>query len=434
VLLSSLHSEERQGALHIFEAERNYPMRIPPHSRFYMLFLGSLATLPPLSIDMALPALTRIGHTLHTSPGTAGLSLSLFMAGFAISPLIYGPLADRYGRRPLLLFGLVLYAVSGVASMFAPSIGVLLGARLVQGAGAGAGLTLAFAAVRDLFEGPAAGVRLAMITIVQNTAPIVAPALGAALLAFLGWRGIYGVMAVGGVLLFAMVWFGFDETLKPLSAGTKHPNPIRDYGRVLCHRETVSYIAIMGLGFSWMFSYVAGSPLVLIEVLHASPALYSALFACTGAGIVAGAALNGRLMQRGVSSGALLICGIGTAVVATILLAILSGMGGLTLATIMPLLVLSTTGFGLMAPSAAHEALVPMPQYAGIIGGLLTSAQMLLAALASSVVSLLFPRLGTLAMTATMATLATLALLVLAQLHWSRRASMAREACDAERV
>jgi DHA1 family bicyclomycin/chloramphenicol resistance-like MFS transporter len=387
-------------------------MKLKTTGAAFAILLGALAALPPISIDMALPALTKIGADLDATGGAAGLTLSLFMAGFAISPFFYGPFADRHGRRPLLLIGLLLFSIGGLAASLAPSIGVLLAARLIQGAGAGAGMTLAMAMVRDLFEGRTAQSRLAVVTVVSQVAPIVAPVLGAALLGCVGWRGIYGVTAVCGLLLLLIIRFAVGETAT-IAAGPKPPllgTLLRDYRKALGHGSTMAHIVVNALGFGWLFSYVSGSPLVLIDHLHASPALYSMLFACTGGGIVAGATLSGRLVQRGVSPRRLLFVAVSIAVAATASLAALSLADLVSIATIMPLLVLSTAAFGLAAPCAAHGALESLPKLAGITGGLLTSVQMLAGAIASLVVSMLFPHWGTLAMTGTMACFALLAL------------------------
>jgi DHA1 family bicyclomycin/chloramphenicol resistance-like MFS transporter len=380
----------------------------------FAIFLGALAALPPISIDMALPALNEIGADLDARGGLAGLILSLFMLGFAVSPIFYGPLSDRYGRRPMLLVGLALFAVGGLAASVAPSIGLLLAARLLQGAGAGAGMTLAMAIVRDLFEGRVAQSRLAVITVVSNVAPIVAPTLGAALLGFVGWRGIFAATAVCGLVLFMLVQFLVGETAA-VPAGPKPPMAkklLGDYRKVLGHSTTMAHIGVNALGFGWLFSYVSGSPLVLIGRLHASPALYAVLFACTGAGIVGGAALSGRLVQRGVSSSRLLIVAVALAMAATGILSAMSYAHIGSIATFMPLLVLSTAAFGMAAPCAARGALDPLPELAGITGGLLASTQMLAGAVASLIVSVLFPLMGTLAMTGTMACFAVAAFLV----------------------
>lgn len=389
-------------------------MKMKATGAVFAIFLGALAALPPISIDMALPALNDIGSDLGARGGLAGLTLSLFMLGFAVSPIFYGPLADRHGRRPLLLIGLGLFAVGGLASSAAPSIKLLLAARLIQGAGAGAGMTLAMAIVRDLFEGRAAQSRLAVITVVSNIAPIVSPALGAALLGFVGWRGIFGVTALCGLTLLTLAYFMVAETAV-IPSGPKPPivrKLFSDYMEVLSHRSAMAHICVNALGFGWLFSYVSGSPLVLIDRLHASPALYAILFACTGGGIVGGATISGRLVQRGVPSRHLLFSAVVMAVVATGALTVLSIAGIGSISTFMPLLVLSTAAFGMAAPCAAQGALDPLPKLAGIAGGLLTSIQMLAGSIASLIVALLFPTMGTLAMTGTMACFAVAALLV----------------------
>ena len=125
-------------------------MRIRPKSLSFTILLGALSALPPLSIDMGLPAFPTISAALRTSPGAVGLTLSLFMLGFAIAQLGFGPLSDRYGRRPVLLVGCGIFALAGVVCAAAPSIGTLIAWRLVQGAGAGAGMVVTLAIVRDL--------------------------------------------------------------------------------------------------------------------------------------------------------------------------------------------------------------------------------------------------------------------------------------------
>ncbi|HEY1857296.1 multidrug effflux MFS transporter [Acidocella sp.] len=385
-------------------------MRLRRESFGLLLFLGALAALPPLAIDMSLPAMPVIARALHAASSMVGLTLSLFMAGFAVSPVVYGPLADRYGRRLPLLAGLLLFTLGGLAAMAAPTIALLLTARLVQGVGAGAGMTLAFTIVRDLFEGRAAQTRLAVITIVANVAPIVAPALGALLLGMAGWRGIYGVPGLSGVLLTVIAAVSLPETRPGAAPPAGVRRLVGQYRQVLCHREVMLHIGLNALGFGWMFAYVSGSSLVLIGLMHVSAALYAGLFACTGMGIVVGAFCNARLSHRGVSATLLLSLAVALALTATLTLCWRAALGPVPLGEMMPLLVLATASFGLAAPSAAHGALHPLPDCAGIVGGLLTSLQMLGGAGASGVVALLFPRFGLMAMAGTMAGCAVAAL------------------------
>jgi len=378
----------------------------------FALFLGALAALPPISIDMALPALGPIAHTLQVTPGMAQLTLSLFMAGFALSPIAYGPLSDRYGRRPMLLLGLLLFTLGGFACAVSGTLNLLLLARFVQGAGAGSGMTLAMAMVRDLFVGKKAQGRLAVITVVTNIAPMIAPVLGAALLSHFGWRAIYRATGVCGGILLLTVFFFLHET-----ASNQHPQDgslltgmTRAYRRVFSHRRAMAYIVLNALGFSWMFAYITGSPLIFIDTFHTSTTLFAVLFACTGAGIVVGATLNGRLAQRGVQAKRLLLGGVITAACCTTALVLLTLTRSMSLWSFLPLLALTTASFGMVAPSAAHGALEPLGEAAGVGGGLLASMQMLFAAGTSSIVALLFPKVGVLAMTGSMCTLAVLAL------------------------
>ncbi|WP_186310661.1 multidrug effflux MFS transporter [Paraburkholderia sp. BCC1886] len=393
--------------------------QMQPQRAYFMLFLGALAALPPISTDMALPALGSIEDALHTSASAAGLTLSLFMLGFAITPIVLGPMSDRRGRRPCLILGLALFVLGGLGATFAHSIAGLLVARLVQGAGAGSGMTLAFAVVRDKFEGRAAQTRLAAITVVCNVAPIVAPAIGAALLAPVGWRGIYAVMMGCGVVLAVIVTTLFAETLPAAPGKPGRPGEARDarkpvslpaaYRQILANRTVMANVMINGFGFAWMFSYVAGSPLVLIGEYHVSPAKYAGMFAMTGLGIVVGATLNGKLAQRGVSSRLLLGAAIAIAVGASAILTVSAFITQPALPLTMALLVLCTFSFGLAAPSATHGALEPMPEFAGVAGGLLTSVQMVAGALGSSAVALLFPSYQLAAMTGIMLVTALLA-------------------------
>jgi MFS transporter, DHA1 family, multidrug resistance protein len=401
-------------------------MKFNVQGSLFALFLGALAALPPISIDMALPALGPMARTLHVTPGMAQLTLSFFMAGFALSPIAYGPLSDRYGRRPMLLLGLALFTLGGFACALAGSLNLLLLARFVQGAGAGSGMSLAMAMVRDLFAGKKAQGRLAVITVVTNVAPMIAPALGAALLSHMGWKAIYISTGLCGLMLLMAILFSLQETA-PRQQAQDEPLPvvmIRAYRRVFAHRHAMAYIILNALGFSWMFAYITGSPLTFIDTFHTSTSLFAVLFACTGAGIVVGATLNGRLAQRGVGIKWLVVGGVITAVCCTSALVLLTLTRLMSLWSFLPLLALTTASFGMVAPSAAHGALAPLGEVAGVGGALLASIQMLFATGTSSVVAMLFPRVGVIAMTGSMCTLSVLALALAVPL--ARRAASAR--------
>ncbi len=389
--------------------------RIHPETLAFTLLLGALGALPPLSIDMALPALGHIAASLHRSIGDVTLTLSLFMAGFSSAQLLFGPLSDRYGRRPVLLAGCGLFALASLACAVAPSLESLLAARFAEGCGAGAGMVMVFAMVRDLFDGHRARTKLSYVNLVLGVAPMIAPTLGAWILALLPWPAIYTTLAAGGLALTLAVWLGLAESLPTPDPGALDLGRVAaNYRRVLGHRLAFGYILINGLAFGCMFAYVSGSSFLMIQLLGLSAGRYALTFACTALGIMAGAFLSGQLSHRHVSATVPLGLGLGGAALGSGLLAVLTLTGAPSVALFLPLLVLTTLCYGLIAPNAAHGALHPLPEIAGVAGASLGFTQMAGGALASALVAELNDGRTILSMTATMTLFAVAALLVYA--------------------
>ena len=379
----------------------------------FTIFLGALAALPPLSIDMGLPAFPQVEAQLGASASQVTQTLSLFLLGFATGPLLLGPLSDRFGRRPILLLGLVIFTLGGIGSALSGNIGLLLACRLVQGIGAGAGGSLPFAIVRDLFEGKQARMRMSAVTLVLGVGPIVAPLIGAALLMTGNWRLIYAALAVGGLVLLAVTAFGFAES----SPDGKHHgiSPRRmlaSYRHVLGNRTFLGNSLVNAGAFSAMFAYISGSPSVLMGNLGASDAAYSVLFACSAAAFVVGSALNGVLAAWHVPSGRIVL------MANLCLVAGSCGILGLTLSgelgqeSFAALAALSIFGCGLLAPDVAHDALQPMGPQAGVAASALRSMQMLFAAVASALVGALYDGRTALALAGVMTGFAMLGFLV----------------------
>src|ERR1700726_1090985 len=249
---------------------------------------------------MSLPALTATGAALDVAPAQAGMMMSLFMLGFAVAPLFYGPASDRYGRKPVVVFACTLFIVAGIGCAFARSLSTLLIWRVVQGAGVGASMTIALAIIRDLFEGQAARTRLSYVAIATMIVPMIAPSAGAALLALGGWRIIHAVLAGVGLLLLLAISIGFAESARIDPANRLVPSVIaRNYLRVLMHPLCLGYILVSSTTFGALFAYVSGSSLFLINVVGLRPLQYGLVFAATSLGIMAGAFLNTRLSARG---------------------------------------------------------------------------------------------------------------------------------------
>jgi DHA1 family bicyclomycin/chloramphenicol resistance-like MFS transporter len=260
---------------------------------WFLVMLGSLTMLPPLSIDISLPGLPLIARTLGSPPALLQWTLSAFILAFGAGQLILGPLSDRYGRRPVLLWGLGLYALAGISCTLVNDARLLVALRLLQGFGACAGTVCARAVAQDLSTDRAgATFRQAILTSVNSFAPVIAPLLGAVILATLGWRALYGVLAVVGVVLVALVAVLLPET----SPRIAHP-VWGAYRRVLQLPRTLGLMLLVGGSFFGFFSLISGSPFALIAQLHLTSTQFAIAFAINSLSFIVAAALSARLVR-----------------------------------------------------------------------------------------------------------------------------------------
>jgi len=383
-----------------------------PHSVFFTLLLGALVTLASFATDMGLPVLAATAQSLGVSPAKAALSLSVFIAGFAVGPLVFGPLSDRFGRRPILLGGCAAFALFGSLGAFAQSIQALLLWRTLMGIGAGTVQVLVLATVRDLFTGREARTKQAYVNMAGGIAPIIAPTLGILVAGFGGWRAIYGVLAAGGIVLWIVATVCLRETAPVSAHALSVRRTLANYARVLRHPVSFGNALVVALSFGSLFAFVSGSSLVLIGVLGASQRVYGLLFAVTSLGLVTGAFTSARLTRRGVSHARLIGVGVATTAAITVILLILSATAVLRITTFIPLVVLANIATGVTRPNAAQGALEPMPEIVGVASALLSGLQMLVGAVASALAVSLFDGRTAIAMTATMAVCSVSAALV----------------------
>ncbi len=396
-------------------------MRIRPDSAAFVLLLAALSALPALSTDMALPALAAIGADLDVPPSSAALTLSLFLAGFAIAPLAYGPLADRYGRRPIVLFGGVLFSAASAACALAPNLALLLAFRVLQGVGAGAGSVMALTIVRDLFQGHIARARLSYVATMRIVAPMIAPTLGSWVMYFAGWRSIYGVMALAGLASTLAVYLGMSETRPAgtIAARGTVGSLLRTYMRVLRNPTCLGNTLVNALTFGCQFAYITGSPLLMMQLLGMSPQAFGVVFAMTAFGIMAASLINGRLNARGVAPHKLLSTGLALSSSTSVLLAIMGFTGALSAWTLVPLLMINTFSFGMIAPNASHAAVEPLPEVAGVASAVVSCVMMGVGALSGALVTFLYDGHSARAITGIMAACALSALAIYA--FWVRR-------------
>lgn len=378
--------------------------RLSPHSAAFTPLLGALVTMAAFATDMGLPVLPEMAATFGIAPGTAALSLSVFIAGFAIGPLVAGPVSDHVGRRPVLLTGCAMFAAFGALGAFSGSFGALLLWRFLMGIGAGACQVLVVAMVRDCFTGIEARVKQSYVNLAAGVAPVIAPTVGVAIATMGGWRAIYGALAAGGTVLLLAAALALGETLRRQSdSSLSARRVVGSYTRVLTNRVSLGYALMIALNFGCLFAYVSGSSLLLIGAFGISRRVYGLLFAATSLGLMLGAFTNAQLSRRGVAHARLIAWGIGTIVGTALLLMALALLGQLSVVALVPLAVVGFLGQGIVRPNAVQGALEPMPEIAGAASAVLSALQMLVGSVASAVVAALFDGRTALAMTGIMA-------------------------------
>jgi len=364
-----------------------------------------------MSVDVSAPTLALLPDALGTTRTIAGLSLSLFMVGFAMGQLGGGNMSDGHGRRPVLLGGLVCFTVAGIACAMALSGVVLAVCRLIQGFGAGACFVISFAMVQDLFEGDAARVKRSFVTMVFSAVPMCAPALGSVLIESFGWRSVHWTLAIAGALLTVVTWAGVAESRL---TGLNLPTPIEaDPLPPLWEDRRFLGIALANaLSYGAIFAYIAGSPVVIIGQMGLSNLAFAVVFACTAAALAAGSWTSGHFGQRGVGAPALLKPSLIGASAATALLAAASLWGIASGAILIPLLMAVLFARGIIAPNLQHLAIERQRDRAGVASAAVGVSQLLSGALASAAVAVLLQYFGTSAVAIPMAVLAIGALLI----------------------
>lgn len=350
--------------------------------------LGALVSFGPLSLDFYLPGLPGLGRDLDASASAAQLTLTACLAGLALGQLVAGPLSDRLGRRGPLVGGVLLYALASVACAAAPSIAVLVVLRLVQGLAGAAGIVIGRAVVRDLLRGDEAARFFSNLLLVNGLAPILAPVLGAQLLAATDWRGLFAVLAAVGAALAVLALVAVPESLPP---DRRRAGGLAEAGRALrtvaADRRFVGHALTGGLAMAAMFAYIAGSPFVLQDLHGLSPQAFSAAFALNGLGIVVGSQATGRLAGR-VPTSTLLRWGVGQLGVGAGLLLAAVLVGGLGVWSVLVPLLLVVSSIGVINPTTVVLALEDHGDVAGSASALLGVGQFLLGAVAAPLVGI----------------------------------------------
>jgi len=263
------------------------------------VLLACLGMLGPFSIDTYLPAFTGIARSIGATPVEMQQTLSAYLFAFAVMNLFHGALSDSFGRRPVILCGLVLFIIASIGCALSETIGALVFFRALQGVSAGAGVVISRAVIRDMFPPADAQRVMSQVTIYFGVAPAVAPMIGGFLFLNAGWHAIFWFLAAVGAVLLAAIARLLPETLH---ASQRQPfgarNLLAGYWQLAADRRFLLLALASGIPFNGMFLYVLSAPVFLGEHLHLAPGEFFWFFTLTIAGIMGGAFLSGRLAGR----------------------------------------------------------------------------------------------------------------------------------------
>ena len=354
------------------------------------LLLGALIAIAPFTMDIYLASMPSMTSALAATPEEVQLTLSVYMYGWGFAQLVAGPLSDRHGRRPALLYGLAIFVAASVACALSRDVYVLIAARLVQAMSLAPIAVVPRAVVRDLHSGDRAAHMLALMGVVLGIAPVAAPIIGSHVHVLFGWQANFVLVALYGAVLWVFVLRALPETLARRDVRATRPAVIlANYGRLLRSRTFCGYMLVAASGFSGLFAFIAGSAFVFVSVLGESERGFGLMFGAVMLGNITGSVLGSRLVRR---------LGIGRMVRIGTSLMVLAGvaLGGLALAgashplaIIAPMFVYMVS-FMLTMPPATAGALTPFPAIAGSASSLLAFCQFVAASTAALIVGLTF--------------------------------------------
>lgn len=350
--------------------------------------LALLAAGGPFAIDMYLAALPQIGPELGTEPRLVQLTLSGFMLGMAVGQLVMGGLSDGLGRKKLMIFGSLLALAASVVCAIAPGIGVLIGARAVEGLGMGTCVVLSRAVIPDLAKGKEAAKAFTLMMVIQGVAPVLAPVLGGLLAEPIGWRGIFWFLVVVAAIQFLVATFVVKES-HPVSqrGGASLATTLRGYVEVLRTPAFAPLALVFCFGFAMMFAYISASSFVIQEQLGFSPRGYSLVFALNSLGLMACGFINNRLIDR-FSPARILLVALCVILGAGLLLAAVIVFGGeLNAWTMLPLLFCTIAPVSVVMGNSAALATGTVRSRAGAGSAILGFFQFLLGSIVAPLAS-----------------------------------------------
>jgi len=350
--------------------------------------LVALTALSPVAVNVVAPSLPGLASAFGTDYGTAQLTLTFYLVGVAIGQLLYGPLSDRFGRRPVLLGGVAVYLAASALCLLAPTIDALIAGRFAQAVGGCSGMVLARAIIRDVWDRERSASVLGYVTMGMAVGPMLAPAIGGLLDAWAGWRGAYWMMLLAGVVVGAVAFRGLRETNAPRPDAGGLAGLLEGSGRLLRTPAFLGYAMAGAFNTASFFAFLAAAPYLSVEVLGMAPHEYGLWFMAVSLGYMAGNFLSGRYSVRVGLDRMVLIGGcvyVGVAVLMDVLLT----TGGFTAAEIFVPMMFAAVGSGMVLPNVIAAGVSVDPRAAGAASGLMGFMQMSLSAVATAVVGAL---------------------------------------------
>jgi len=361
----------------------------PSRNRFLIiLILGALSTISPFAIDMYLPAFPGIAAALHTSTAKVSLSISSYFVGLAAGQLFYGPLLDRFGRKLPLYAGLTLFIAASLLCLLSRTVGWLVAMRFLQALGGCAAQVASMAMVRDFFPVHETARIISLLILILGVSPLLAPTVGGYVALHLGWQWVFIALALVAFLILVICWWRLPEGHPPDPGISLRLAPIcRNFAAVLRERQFLTYALAGAFSFSGLLVYVAGSPVIFMEVFHVSARTFGAIFAGLSVGFIGSNQINVLLLRR-FSSEQIFRGALGVECPAASLFLAGTICGWFGLAPTLALLFISLASLGLAFPNAAALALAPFDRNIGSASAMLGFLQIGVSSIASASIGL----------------------------------------------
>lgn len=345
-------------------------MIISPASRAMTVMLAVFNGIAPFATSIFMPSLPDIARDLQVTPAQVQLTVTAYLVGLSSGQIVYGPLADRYGRKPMMLAALLIFCAATVLCAVANSIELLIVGRALQATGGAGVIVIVRAIIRDVHEGARAARELAIMGAILSLSPILAPILGGFLQVWFGWRSTFVVLLVVGVVFVFAAWFLLVETLRqrpdePFSlSGT-----FATFGMLLRDRNYVANVALGAGAFAGGYAWLSGSAFVLQDLHHLSPVDFALVFAISSCGFLIGNTMAARLVMRhglnftiGIGAGSLLF--------ASLLLLAVMALGYNTVPMLTFPNIVFLAGMALIMPQSLASAMMKFPRHAGAASSL----------------------------------------------------------------